>query len=363
MNVGVLAIEGDFRLAGIQRVTVDTMRELLKIDAKNQYFELMGNFYDVPIKKDIKEWTLDGFGCSNQIDFACEVHEIDVLFSLFPNIPVTYPCKRVLTIHDVIPLIHPEWFTKEMYQWFNEVLRKSALEADKIIAMSETTKQDIMRHYGVEEDKIKVIYSGIQPSILAKCSCVDIKKKFGISGKYILSVCTLEPRKNLKGLINAFLEYKKMHSDSDLQLVLTGKIGWGDETIEFIKSSEKYHEDIILTDYVSGEELAHLMENALAMAYVSFYEGFGLPILEGMAVGKAVISSDTSSMPEVGGDAVIYCNPYDRESIVNAIERVVEDEDYRKEMEQRAKKRAALFSYKKTAQQVLRVLEEVVNVK
>ena len=88
-----------------------------------------------------------------------------------------------------------------------------------------------------------------------------------------------------------------------------------------------------------------------------------MPILEGMAVGKAVISSDTSSMPEVGGDAVIYCNPYDRESIVNAIERVVEDEDYRKEMEQRAKKRAALFSYKKTAQQVLRVLEEVVNVK
>jgi len=363
MNVGVFATEGDSRLTGIQRVTVDTMRELLKIDAKNQYFKLEGEYYDLPIIKDAKEWLLLGMNYPNQMDFICKAHKIDVLYSFFPDIPVTYPCKKVLTIHDVIPLIHPEWFTKEMYQWFNEVLRKSALEADKIIAMSETTKQDIMRHYGVEEDKIKVIYSGIQPSILAKCSCVDIKKKFGISGKYILSVCTLEPRKNLKGLINAFLEYKRKYSDSDLQLVLTGKIGWEDETVEFIKSNEKYHEDIILTDFVSGEELALLMEKALAMAYVSFYEGFGLPILEGMAAGKAVISSDTSSMPEVGGDAVIYCNPYDRESIVNAIERVVEDEDYRKQIEQRAKQRAITFSYERTAKQVLEVLEEVVNVK
>ena len=360
MKVGVLATNWwDSRLTGIERVTVDTMRELLKCDIKNDYYEITGNFYGLPLRKDVKEWMLTGLNVPNQIDFACEAHKIDVMYSFFPGIQMKCPCKKVLTIHDMIPLIHPEWFVGKRYQWFDELLRKSALEADKIIAMSEATKRDIIQYFGVDKNKIKVIYSGIQPSILCEKNHEDIREKFGIKGEYILSVCTIEPRKNLKGLVNAFLEYKKMHEKSDLQLVLTGKIGWGDETVQFIMSSEKYHDDIILTDYVSDSELSHLMKNALAMAYISFYEGFGLPILEGMAAGKAVISSNTSSMPEVGGDAVIYCNPYEKESIVNAIEQVTEDEDYRKTIEQRAKQRATLFSYEKTAKQVLEVLEEV----
>lgn len=363
MNIGVLTIDGGFQLTGIQRLTKDTMNQLLQIDKKNTYYEIKGNFYGVSLKQDMKKWMLDGFGYPDQIGFASKVHKIDLLYSFFPAIKTAYSCKKVLTINDLIPLAHPEWFLKGTYDWFNGAVRESALEADKIVAISESTKNDIIKYYGVDEKKIEVIYCGIQPFSMCADTGLNIRKKYGIKGDYILSVCTIEPRKNLKGLVNAFLEYKKTHSDSDLQLVLTGKIGWGDEIIEFIKSSEKYHEDIILTDYVSGEELALFIENALAMAYVSFYEGFGLPILEGMAAGKAVISSDTSSMPEVGGEAVIYCNPYDRESIVNAIERVVEDEDYRKEIEQRAKKRAALFSYKKTAQQVLQLLEEIVNVK
>lgn len=359
MNIGIMTTKENKQMTGIQRVTVDTMKELLKQDKKNQYFMIQGNAPGISFQEDAKEWLLDSFWTENTVDFLCRAYNIDVLYSFYPSINISANCKKILTIHDMIPLAFPEWFGKEAYIKFNGSLRKSAMEADKIIAMSEYTKQDIIKYYGVDEKKIEVIYSGIQPAISNNSTDIDVHKKYGIKDKYILSVCTIEPRKNLKGLVNAFFTYKSRYPKSDLQLVLTGKNGWQTEIVEFIKSSEKYCDDIILTGYVSSEDLSMLMEKALTMAYVSFYEGFGLPVLEGMAAGKAVISSNTSSLPEVGGDAVVYCNPYDIESIVDAIKRVVEDESFREEIGKRAVQRAGLFSYEKTAQQVLKVLQEV----
>lgn len=355
MNIGILATEGDRQLTGIRRVTFDTMKEILKLDEKNRYFLLEGNVYDLPQIKHVPKWLWGG----RKSDFLCKLYDIDVVYSFYPPIDVSVPCKRILTIHDMCPLLFPEYFNEQSYERFNVSLRKSAMEADKIIAMSESTKSDIVECYGVNENKIEVVYSGIQTKIMNVDIDIDIEKRFGICGAYILSVCTIEPRKNLKGLIDAFLTYKSRHPHMDLKLVLTGRTGWSHEIVEVVKENERYHDDIVLTGFVSGEELAVLMKKSLAMAYVSFYEGFGLPILEGMAAGKAVISSDVSSMPEVGGDAVVYCNPYDKESIVAAMEQVVEDGSFRTMIENRAIRRADKFSYSKTAQQVLKILQEV----
>lgn len=359
MNIGIMTTNTDRQLVGIPRVTHDTMKEVLKQDKTNQYFLIKGKIYDLPQIEDDSKWRLDGFLLKGMDDFLCKLYGIDVIYSFYPEINISVPCKKVLTIHDMIPLLFPQWFNVESYERFNVSLRKSAIEADRIIAMSENTKRDIVNSYGVDEKKIEVVYSGIQPKILDRNVDIDVEKQFGISGPYILSVCTIEPRKNLKGLIDAFLTYKSRHPQSDLKLVLTGRNGWNAEIVEIIQQHERYCDDIIRTGFVSEEELAVLMRKSLAMAYISFYEGFGLPILEGMAAGKAVISSNTSSMPEVGGDAVVYCDPHDKESIVEAMEQVVENESFRKMIENRAEQRARMFSYKKSAEQVLKVLREV----
>lgn len=358
MNIGIVATNSTNQLTGISRVTVDTLNEIKKIDTENSYYLIQGDTYGVPIIN-TREWLLPGFRFENIEDILCRTNEIDILYSFYPSIDVKIPCKKVLTIHDLIPLMDNGWFRKEIYDRFDGPIRKSAEEADKIIAMSEFTKRDIIKYYGIDENKIEVIYSGIQPAILSKGTDVDVHKKYNIKDRYILSVCTMDPRKNLKGLIDAFLNFGSRHPKDELQLVLTGKAGWDSEIVAYIQRCQKNHDDIILTGFVSDEDLCALTRKALAIAYVSFCEGFGLPILEGMAAGKAVISSNTSSMPEVGGDAVVYCNPYDMESIIDAMEQVVDNEAYRKELERRALKRAGLFSYEKTAQQVLKVLREV----
>lgn len=363
MNIGLITNSTEKQMTGIGRVTYDTLSELLSIDNENRYFLIDANgFHDLKIPSIYdNDWTLQGCLYEETLLPNLFLNKIDVLYSFFPAINVDFPCKKILTVHDVIPMIYPQWNT--VYEYFDGPLRKSIVEADKIIAMSESTKRDIVKYYNVDEGKIEVIYSGIQPSIakVDKFTNVDLKEMFGIKGRYIISVCTVEPRKNLQGLIEAFLDYKKKSNIDDIQLVLTGRIGWGTEIIDYVLKNDQNHEDIVFTDYVSSEILSILFKQATAVAYVSFYEGFGLPILEGMAAGKAVISSNTSSMPEVGGDAVEYCNPYDKNSIVSSISKVLENDDYRELLEKKAKIRAELFSYKKTARQVYELLQEVVQ--
>ena len=136
-------------------------------------------------------------------------------------------------------------------------------------------------------------------------------------------------------------------------------MGWKYESLLRKVEEGPYRKDIILTGYVSDEELSALYQSALCFAYISYYEGFGLPILEAMACGKAVLSSDKSSMPEVGGDAVCYCDPYDMESIVEGLDKLVEDEQYRKRLEGKAKVRAERFSYKKAAEEIYDLYKEL----
>ena len=174
-----------------------------------------------------------------------------------------------------------------------------------------------------------------------------------------MSVSTIEPRKNLRGLLNGFISFKKAHEKSDLKLVLVGGIGWDKEFESYINGVDDYRDSIILTGFVTDEELSALYKYALAVAYVSFYEGFGLPILEALTAGKAVISSDTTSMPEVGGNAVCYCNPYKVDSIEAAFEQVVYNDSYRKELESMARTQASRFSYEKAAKETIAIYNAI----
>jgi glycosyltransferase involved in cell wall biosynthesis len=182
-----------------------------------------------------------------------------------------------------------------------------------------------------------------------------IKRKYGISKKYILFVGTIEPRKNLLRLLSAFEKLKNKFKE--YQLVIVGQIGWMTEKFfEKLKNlPENVKRDIILTGYIPREDMVFLYNGCELFIYPSLYEGFGIPVLEAMSCGVPVITSNVSSLPEVGGDACVYVNPYDEEDILYKMEKVLSSEELKNEMSKKGLERAKLFSWEKTAEKTLKV--------
>lgn len=341
-------------LTGISRVIVGTLNELLKIDCENKYIYL-GEESVLPIKLDQINIMFDS-NDQIKLDYMLHAHPLNIVHSFYRPFSFTNKsCGKILSIHDLRPIVHPEWGTRRETDYFVGPVRKTAIEADVIIAMSKYTKKDIVECYNIPEEKVKVVYSGLCPQDIFGGENCPLNNANIRSGNYILSVSAIDKNKNQEGLIKSFVQFRQKNADCTLKLVLVGPIRSADKPKKILKEYPAMCKDIIYTGYVSNEELVWLYRNAFAFMYVSFYEGFGLPILEAMSTGCAVICSNVTSMPEVGGDAVEYCNPYDTESIVNAIENVVLNEDRKKELENKAKKQAAKFSYNKAAKQTLEV--------
>lgn len=303
----------------------------------------------------------------------CFAKEIDLLHSFYdPCLNFGGKTKKVLTINDMIFVKYPQWSGDAAWSAFwTKKLSASANAADCIIAISEATKQDVVACFGIKPEKIRVVYIGLDSTLqeehksAASCACLpgdshSQEDSFCHAlGRYILSVCTLEPRKNLVGLVKAFERYKAAAKDDPVKLVIVGKTGWMTNPIFESVRTSRYADDIVVTGYVTDDRLQSLYQNCLFAAYPSFYEGFGLPILEAMAFGKTVAASNTSSMPEVGGDAVCYCSPHEEESIVNALSLLCQNDSLRRTLEQKAKQQAAKFSYAKAVGQTAQIYREL----
>lgn len=303
----------------------------------------------------LKLWTL--LGLSGKLLRLNK--KLDVFFSPTHYLPAYVPCPSVISILDVSYLHFPKLFNKkDLYQlklWGKYSIKK----ASKIITISNSSKNDIIKAYGVEPKKIVVIYPGTKklPSINHVLSMQDLKNKFDISKPYILFVGTLQPRKNIVKLVEAFSNLK----NKDLELVIVGKKGWQYE--EILESPKKYgiEKRVLFLDTVSDEELPSLYKNALCFVLPSLYEGFGLPILEAMQYGCPVITSNVSSLPEAGGDAALYFNPNDSSDIAEKIEKVISDSSLREEMIKKGHEQVKKFSWEKTARETLGVLEGLGN--
>lgn len=358
MNIGFICLGYETNMAGINRYTKGVLEQLSN-EKFNKYC-FGPNYLNIGDMEEIHclyNPYREQEGAGKEYYLLSKLTGIDIVHSFYRPILLKYPdIKTVLTIHDVSPLINLEWFgnDQKVFELFNVSVRKSAHLVDKIAADSKDTKESVVNIYDVPEEKIEVvtpaiasemIYSEITNEYVEKT-----KQKFSITGDYILSICTFEPRKNLVSLIKAYDIYRENNKESDIQLVLTGRLGWNyDGILQKIKSS-KFSDDIILTDYVTDYEMGALYTGAYIFAYISYYEGFGMPILEALHYGKAVLASDTTAMPEVGGDSVCYCNPYDLESICNSLEYLLENEEYRKDLQGKAVLQAKKFSYQKSAE-------------
>jgi glycosyltransferase involved in cell wall biosynthesis len=281
--------------------------------------------------------------------------KIDVYFAPAHYAPRYCPVPIVVTIHDLSFFYFPEEFRKKDLFQLTNWTSYSIENASSVIAVSKTTKKDIRQHYATPESRIHVIYNGFEKNINKLNT--GILKTHGLSKKkYILYVGTLQPRKNIITLIRTFkMFYSKQN---DFKLVLVGKKGWLYDSIFNEVTNQNLNDSVIFTDYIADDEVAELYTNALCFVLPSLYEGFGIPILEAMAHNCPVISSNTSSLPEIGGNACLYFDAKDEEDLLERIEQINNDEHLQQELIKRGNERIKEFSWEKSAIQTLEIIKK-----
>ncbi|MBW4575391.1 MAG: glycosyltransferase family 4 protein [Aphanothece sp. CMT-3BRIN-NPC111] len=269
-----------------------------------------------------------------------------------------YPCKKslkVMTIPDVTFIKYPNYVNSSVKRYKGRV-QQSLKWTDLVITISESSKKDIVEYLQVEPNRICVTplasryYQGYIYNNIA--SRLDLNIVYDFSKPYILFVSTLEPRKNIINLIKAFNLLKNDYN-IEHQLVLVGKKGWHYEPIFTAIKSSMWEQHIYHLDYLCDNLVAHFYSKADVFVYPSYYEGFGLPVLEAMTLGTPVVTSNTSSLPEVAGDAALLVDPNDPTQLADAILKVISDSSIRQELIDKGKERAKLFSWERTAKETI----------
>lgn len=280
---------------------------------------------------------------------------IDVFFSPAHYAPAHCPVPMVVTIHDLAYFYFPNEFLKKDLYKLKAWTESSVKRARHLIAVSKTTKKDIIKFYGIDQQHISVVYNGFEKDVAPEgAPWTDVSAAYGIEDKkYVLYVGTLQPRKNIALLIRSFGTFKNEHR---MKLVIVGKKGWMYDDI--LKEAERYglRESVIFTDYIPDDSVVTLYRHAFCFVMPSLYEGFGIPVLEAMSQSCPVISSFASSLPEVGGDACLYFDPHNDKELSDKIVLLSKDASLRKSLVQEGKQRITQFSWDTCAEQTLEVI-------
>ena len=282
---------------------------------------------------------------------------VDVLFVPAHTVPLIHPKNTIVTIHGLEYEFCPGAYSFWQRFYMRLVIKNSCRWAKRIIAVSKNTKKDLTRLYKVPEGKIEVIYEGISDNNF-QFSIFNFQKVFNdkIFKPYFLFIGRLEERKNITGIVESFEILKKKHKVPH-KLILVGKFGFGAERIKSKISESDYRNDIILTGYVSDNEKSDLLKNAEIFLFPTFYEGFGLPILEAQSVGTPVVTSNISSMPEVAGESTVLVDPKDSSAIAEAAYKLISDESYKNDIIQKGLENVKRFSWEKCAREVADIIK------
>lgn len=273
-----------------------------------------------------------------------------------PTRDVTGRVPRILTVYDLIPVNRPEFVDIYSTNLFDDLLKQIDVEKDWIVAISEFTKHEVCERTGMSPERVRVTPLAASPvfhPVTDPDAIASVRSRYGIPpGEYFLCLAAPQPRKNLSVLIQAFFRLLDAQALPDTYLVLAGSksLGWNnDEVFATAASSTKHRSRLFFTGYVADEDLASLYSGAAAFVFPSLYEGFGLPALEAMQCGTPVITSNTTSLPEVVGDAAVLVDPTDADQLCEAMSAVLGDQALRSQLRQRGLQRAAQFSWKRCA--------------
>ncbi len=257
---------------------------------------------------------------------------------------------QCLVVHDLAFLQQRDWFPSAIRRFYVNRTPKFLRQVQRIATVSETIKKELIDRYGLSPDLIDVVYNAAKPEFQPSSDTekTAVKQRYTEGKEYFLYTGAIHPRKNLIGLLKAFSQFKKRQQNG-YKLVLAGRMAWHSGDFQKLLSTYKYRSDVVLTGYLPLAELTGLTASAYAMIYPSFYEGFGVPVLEAMQSDVPVITSAGTSMQEVAGEAALYADPRDPASLAEQMNRLYVDESLRRRLIDAGRERAGQFSWEKSA--------------
>jgi glycosyltransferase involved in cell wall biosynthesis len=341
------------KLEGIGRFTYETMQRLAVAHPEHEFIFLFDRPYDasfifsknvtpVVLFPQARHPILFVWWFEWSVVQALKKYEADVFISPDNFLSLRTEVPTVLVVHD-IAFVHftdsDKWINRLYYRFFMPRFLK---KAKHILTVSEFTKQDIIEHFNIEKDKITVCYNGCRKGFYPLS--IDT-----LQSDYFIYMGAVHPRKNVHHLVEAFDLFKKKHK-TPLKLMICGRFAWQTGAVKSAYDAAEYKNDIIFKGYVNDDEAVKLMQGALGLVYVSNFEGFGIPLLEAMHCNIPIITSNTSSMPEVVGDAAILVNPESVEEIAHALSELAFNDELRHFLIEKGRIQRTKFSWEKTAQ-------------
>src|SRR5262245_28866640 len=369
MHIGIDAHAIGARQGGNETYIKNLIESLAEIDVENRYTvyhanaraadEWRGRFPNFAVRLLPPPTPLVRVPVA--LAFELRFRPVDLLHVQY-TAPPFCPAPVVVTIHDLAFEHLPETFTRRGSLQLKLTVRRTARKAARIATVSEYSRQDIISTYKLPPDKVVVTHNGVESRFTSSPGSANesqsIRSRFGIDRDYILAVGSLQPRKNLVRLIRAYAELRKQHHSFSHQLVIVGRKLWlADQIFEEV-ARQKWSKDVILTDYVDDQDLPALYRSASLFVYPSLFEGFGLPPLEAMACGTPVITSNTSSLPEVTGDAAVLIDPYNDQELAQSIIRIINDRSLQAQLREKGISQARKFTWRTAAEQTLQIYRE-----
>jgi glycosyltransferase involved in cell wall biosynthesis len=351
---------------GTERYSYELLAALARIDRRNRYTLYTNGLPPVlpPLGPNmaLRSLRLPRLWTHAALGPVAAFHKPDVLFVPAHVVPLVHPARCVVTIHDLGYLAFPEAHTRRRRLELDLATRWSIHAAQQVIAISETTREALVRHYRADPAKISVVHHGVNPQFrpASDATIALVRERYGLLRPYFLYVGTLQPRKNLERLIEAFASLA-ISQAPELQLIIAGKTGWLSEAITSKAQAGGYADRVRLMGFVPDSDLPALLSGATAFVFPSLYEGFGLPVLEAMACGAPVLASNTSALPEVAGEAALLVDPTDTAALAVALARLASDGGLRMHLREQGLARAATFTWERCARETLAVLERVGN--
>ena len=374
LNAQLLSLESTYRSAGISWYIYHLLQHLPESGDGFRYTAFTGERRWTPVQgmaAALTRWPTQGpLGriVWEQLaqPYALASRRVDLVHSPAYVLPAAWSGPSVVTILDLSFMLFPERFRPLNRLYLNLFTRLSARRADRVIAISESTRRDAIRLLGLNADKVQTVYCGVdaffQP--LDRQVIEAYRQRQGLPDTFILFLGTIEPRKNVEGVIDAYhqLTQQWVASDGTLpNLVIGGARGWYYEEVYRKVQQLELDSRVHFVGYVPAEDMALLYNAARAFIYPSFYEGFGLPVLEAMACGTAIVTSNTSSLPEVIGDAGLKVDPENTEQLGAALHQLLTDHEMREKFQAHARQRAAGFTWNRTAQDTVAVYRQALG--
>lgn len=361
------------RLDGIGRFTHETLQRITRehpehefvfiFDAKpNQQFNYGENVTALSIMPPARHPLLFPLWFELSLPWLLRKIKPDLLLSPDGFLPLSSKLPSVAVIHDLNFEHYPEDLPVMVRRYYRFFFPKFAQKATRLATVSQYSKNDIATLYKIDPSKIDVVYNGSNEKFVPLSADKQqlIKNKFTAGKEYFFFVGTLHPRKNLVNLFKAFDQYK-VSDEKGIKLVIAGAKMWWTEEMEEACESMRYRNEVVFTGRVSDAELSGLMASALALTYVSYFEGFGIPIVEAFRCGTPVITSNVTSMPEVAGDAALISDPFSVDSIANAMTQIAGDSELREHLKKAGTIRSYEFTWEMTAHRLWGCIEKAVQ--